>query len=398
MRAISRIFAAAALAAVLGACDGDDYIIDGGGGGNPPGAPRDFAARYSWVLEGFDSQQRAVGHGDVILTWAPPANWDGEVFRVYARRTGTSGASSLIATVTACVTGLCEYHDTDLLPGTSYDYYIATYDDYSRLETTSEFSERVAVPAANRPAKPLPDTVIGLDGALYVTWAPQGDANALWKYQVYLTRVAGTAALYQAGETDGTGFVDERAENGTAYGYRVAAVDTLGHVSDLSAEVVGVPRADVTAELIYAHQDDSEQSGFRFQPTEVTNPILPGASAQAQWRLESDGAGIRIVPLNGTRVLEYPGRTTALACGPGSDGTCRAVTRAPVAGYQTTPVVVKPEYSYVFAVTGSDGQPHYGVVRATLLGSDTAGSDLMVFDWAYQTAANDPRLGRQPAP
>jgi hypothetical protein len=396
MRAIARISAALALVAALGACD-DDYIIDGGYGGDPPGAPRDFTARYSWVLDGFDVQQRAVGHADVVLSWSPPADWDGEAFRVYGRRTGTSGASALIATVTSCAAGLCEYHDTDVQAGVSYDYYVATYDDYTRLETSSEFSERVAVPSASRPAKPLPDTVIGLDGALYLTWTPQGDANALWKYQVYLTRVGGSASLYRAGETDATGYVDERAENGTAYGYRVAAVDTLGHVSDLSAEVVGVPRADVTAELIYAHADDSQQSGFRFQNDETLNPVLPGGSAQAQWRFETDAAGTRIVPLNGTRVLEYPGRTTALSCGPGSDGTCRAVTRAPAAGYQTGPIAVKPEYSYVFAVTGGDGQPHYGVVRVTLLGSDTAARDLMVFDWAYQTAANDPRLNRQPA-
>lgn len=394
MRAILRISAALALAAALGACD-DDYIIDGGNGGDPPGAPRDFAARYEWVLEGFDAQQRAVGHPDVVLSWFTPSDWDGESFRVYARRSDSSGSSALIATVTACNAGLCEYHDTDVQPGVSYDYYVATYDGY--YETSSQFSERVAIPSANRPARPLPDTVVGLDGALYLTWAPQGDANALWKYQVYLTRAGNTTSLYRAGETDGRGFVDERAQNGTAYGYRIAAVDTLGHVSDLSAEVVGVPRTDASAELIYAHGDDPTQSGFRFQATEATNPIYAGTAPQAQWRLETDAGGTRIVPLNGTRVLEYPGRTTALSCGPGSDGTCRAVTRAPAAGYQTGPITVKPEFSYVFAVTGDDGQPHYGVVRATLLGSDTTGDDLMVFDWAYQTAVNDPHLNRAPA-
>jgi hypothetical protein len=55
---------------------------------------------------------------------------------------------------------------------------------------------------------------------------------------------------------------------------------------------------------------------------------------------------------------------------------------------------VNPEFSYVFRVTGSDGQTHYGVVRASILGSDGSGHDLMIFDWAYQLIANDVRLDR----
>ena len=102
------------------------------------------------------------------------------------------------------------------------------------------------------------------------------------------------------------------------------------------------------------------------------------------------------MPLNDTSVVEFSGRTTALACGPGADAGCRAATRAPAAGYTTAPVPINPEFSYVFRVTGSDGQPHYGVIRASILGSDGAGHDLMIFDWAYQTLANDIRLIRAP--
>ena len=87
------------------------------------------------------------------------------------------------------------------------------------------------------------------------------------------------------------------------------------------------------------------------------------------------------MPLNGTAVLEYPGgRTTALACGPGSDANCRAATRAPVAGYQTTPIAVNPEYSYVFRVTGATGSRTTGD-PVPLLGSDGSGRQLMIFDW-----------------
>jgi len=74
--------------------------------------------------------------------------------------------------------------------------------------------------------------------------------------------------------------------------------------------------------------------------------------------------------------------------------TCRAATRAPTAGYQTTPIAVNPEFSCVFRVTGSDGQVHYGVIRAQILGTDATGRDLLIFDWAYQLIPNDVRLNR----
>src|SRR3954470_20881824 len=169
----------------------------------------------------------------------------------------------------------------------------------------------------------------------------------------------------------------------------------MEHVSALSAEFTVAPRPDASGELINTFQTNAALSGFRFQASEATDPILSGTGAGVQWRLEGDGTGWHIVPLNGTSVIEYPGgRTTALACGPGSDANCRAVTRAPVAGYQTTPIAVSPEYSYVFRVTGDDGQPPYGGLRVQLLGSDGAGPGLMIFDWAYQLLPNDARLDR----
>jgi hypothetical protein len=74
-----------------------------------------------------------------------------------------------------------------------------------------------------------------------------------------------------------------------------------------------------------------------------------------------------------------------------------AATRAPTAGYSSAPIAVNPEFSYIFRVTGGDGQIHFGVIRASILGSDGAGHDLMIFDWAYQSLANEPRLSRSGA-
>jgi hypothetical protein len=382
-----RFAALAAAGLALAACGEDPRIIVGS---DPPGEPEDLALSYTWVLEGYDNGQ-PVGYPAVDLSWLPPTDWRREPFRVYGRRVG--GQFFLVATVTSCTNDGCTYRDRDVSHGQTYEYYVATVNEDTGEETTGDFREVIGVPVYNRPATVGADSVVALDDALFLRWRDTGNGANLSRYIVYLTRIDNATHIYQLGETDATGFLDLRAENGVQYGYRVAAVDTFGHVGPLSAQLTGVPRPDVTAELVYAFSDNAAQSGFRFQDDESVNPIVAGTSASAHWRLESDGAGWRIVPLNGASVVEHPERTTALACGPAADASCRAVTHAPAAGYQTTPIAVDPEFSYVFRVPDTDGI-HYGVVRVTMLGTDAQGRDLAIFDWAYQLRPGDVRLDR----
>ncbi|HEX6912035.1 MAG TPA: hypothetical protein VF142_16655 [Longimicrobium sp.] len=385
----TRILTLAAGLLLAAACSDDPDVIVLPGG-DPPGEPRDLFARYAWVLEGFDGTN-AVGHPEVELTWLPPTDWNDEVFRVYGKR-ASSGTYSLIATVTSCTTAGCVYRDANVAAGTDYDYYVATYDEGSDQETTSEFSELVRVPSSARPAAPTGPAAVALDNAVFLDWGtPASSQGNVSKYLVYLTRLDGEAFSYSVGQTDGNGFLDQRAENGSEYGYRIATVDTLGHVSNLSAEVFAIPRPDFSGELLYAFADSALLSGFRFQEDENDNPILAGGSASAHFRLESDATGYRIVPLNGTQVTEF-GFTTAIVCGPGSDAGCTAARTAPTSGYSTAPLYIDPEFSYVFRVTGNDGQPHYAVVRVAMLGTDQDGNDLAIFDWAYQLQPNEPQL------
>jgi hypothetical protein len=382
-RIITSLTAAAGLL-LLASCDSVDnpVIVDP----TPPAEPRELYGSYEWVLEGFENGQ-PVGYPAVQLTWLPPSPWrSNEVFRVYGRRTGTT-SWILIATVTSCTSAGCVYVDRNVQHGQDYDFYVSTYNGSS--ETSVEFAETVRVPAGARPAAPTGLRGVGLDRAAYLQWAPAAADNVA-RYLVYLTSLDGQTYLYRAGETDGTGFLDERAANGSEFGYRVAAVDTLGHVSNLSAEATAVPRPDYTAELVYAHGDAPTQSGFRFQEDDSLDPIVGGTSASAHFRLETVGGTYRIVPLNGVQVVEY-GLTTALVCGPGADAGCTSAAVAPSTGYSTAPLAVGAEYSYVFRVPSPQGTRH-GVVRVTMLGQDQNGRALMIFDWAYQTRVNEPRL------
>lgn len=374
-------------ALALAGCGDDDNPF------NPDfDGPENVDARYEWLFDRWGNDGRPLGHPSVLITWELPADWSGDPFRVYGRRSG-QGSFSLVGTTTSCENGDCRFVDINVVGGRTYEYFVSTADERSGAEAPSDFRVAVAVPAFSPPPAPRADTVFGLDDALWIRWRDGGSGDDFWKYQVWLVSIDGESTEdYQVGETDATGFLDLRAQNGSTYGYRIAALDTLGQVSDLSPVMTGVPRPDFHSELIYAYGDSTARSGFRFQNAGDLDPILAGDSPQAQWRLEVANGRWQIRPLGDTEVVSA-GLTTALVCGPGADAECLGTFRAPATGYTRSPIPIDPEFSYVFRVRGSDGRTRYGVIRASILGS-SGGNALMIFDWAYQLRPDDPRLSR----
>ncbi|MGH7458837.1 MAG: hypothetical protein ACREKN_07145 [Longimicrobiaceae bacterium] len=357
--------------------------------GPGPGAPENLAARYEWLLQGWLAGE-PVGQPSVLLTWSLPDEWQDEPFRVYGRQAGFGGYI-LIATVTSCQSEGCRYSDLNVTPGRDYEYYVATFDQDRNEETSSENAIRVPVPDATPPPVPADADAVALDNSLYLQWSSGGTAEDFWKYLVFLVEIDDNSdLLYQVGETDGTGFLDERTENGVFYGYTVAAVDTFGHVSDMSDTVRAVPRPDALGAVVYAHGDDPERSGFRFVSTADRDGVRPGDSSEAQWRLEETTGGWVIRPLGQTGVLEF-GATTALVCGPASGAECQAAREAPATGYQTDPIAVRAGYSYIFRLQLPAGV-HFAQTRVQALDEDSLGRTFAVFDWSYQTVPNEPSL------
>lgn len=203
-------------------------------------APRELDAAYEWIFEGFRDLQ-SVGVPAVHVVWELPDLWNGEPFRIYARERGRSGYVR-IATVTSCGAGICGYIDRNVQADVTYEYYVATYNERSGEETPAGYNVEVRVPRSTLPPAPVSPTVAAMDDALFLQWRSGGAGDAIARYRVYLVGVDGEPALYETGRTDGTAFLDTRARNGHSYTYRIAAVDTLGHVSDLSASVTGVPQ------------------------------------------------------------------------------------------------------------------------------------------------------------
>lgn len=374
-----------ALAAAVGACNGDDPLVV---------TPERFdpeitEVRTLWVEQGWSGRD-PTGSPAVQLFWELPDGWDGEVFRVYARPDG-SGDYFLIATVTSCVERVCTYTDTNVEAGESYDYFVVAVDESTDGEIGESDVHDVTVPAEDTPEVPAGLVAFALDNAVFLRW-PSIEAAS---YRVFLEGLGEDSVFFEVGSSDGTGYLDTRAENGTLHTYRIAAVSEGGYVSRRSDSAAAIPRPDYHAELVFSHQDDPAASGFRFAASETENPIVGGTSAQAQWRLEESGGELVIVPLGETRVTEGV-FTTDLSCGPGSEQDCDFVSEAPAASaFVATPVEVSAGNTYVFSVSVG-GQTHYGKIRVEGDAVDSSGRQVVVFDWAYQTVANEPSLNLSP--
>jgi hypothetical protein len=260
--------------AALGACNSDDPLDPRFG----PEAPQNAAAVAEWIVEGWvpgDAPRDPVGNPAVQLSWELPRDWNGEPFRVYSR-SGTAGQFLLVATVTSCGAERCLYTDFNVRPGNIYDYYIVAADERRNVEGSPSETVRADVPVVRNPPPPVALSAASRDNGLLLRWSDGGLGQDLWKYQIFLMAIDDSPVFYQVGETDGTGFLDLRAEAGRKYTYRVAALDFDGHVSSLSAPFSGVPAA---SSINSSASLPGIGSGSAWQ-RELLLPMVPGGSVE----------------------------------------------------------------------------------------------------------------------
>ena len=367
-----RFCAVVGVALLLGACDNNNTVfipID-----DLPAPPEALSVEY------FNQA--------VILHWLLASGWNGESFRVYGRRVGDA-TFLLIAEVTSCASGACEYTDTNIVESVSYEYFVSSVDPDTGAEADSE-ALSVSVPSYAPPAVPSAVEVVALDNTNYIRWGDNArSATDFSHYRVYLLDNGGGTLL---GETDSEGFLDELAENGITSRYVVSSVDVYGHESLNSFESTGTPRPDYHGELLFSFADDPARSGFRFAESDQLEPIVGGASPSRHLRLETDALGWWLVPGPSSDIYPQGVFTTALKCSVAADAQCQDWTTAPTSGYASGDVFLEPELTYMLRVVGDDGQIHYGAIRVALLGTDQTSAEIMIFDWAYQVQAENPQL------
>ena len=361
-------------AVLLGACDDDDTIfipLDG------PAPPIGVDAAY---------YNRAV-----TVYWELSSGWNSETFRVFGKRVGDA-SFLLIAEVTSCSAGSCEYTDTNIASNVSYDYFVSALDPDTGAETDSDRTVRVSVPSFTPPPVPTDLEVVALDATNYIRWNDTARSDSDFSaYRVYLLSDHGATQTLLGG-SDSPGFLDALAENGVTSTYAVSSVDVFGHESGTSVSRQGTPRPDFTGELVYSFVDEPTLSGFRFSESDQVDPIVAGGSPTRHFRLETDVSGWWLVPGPSAEVFPEGVLTTELKCGVAADPQCQDWTTAPLSGYSPVGIAVEPEFTYVWRVVEGGGVVHYGAVRVTLLGTDQAGSELMIFDWAYQLQSGNPQL------
>lgn len=359
------------VAAVLAAgCDDDYWLL-----ADPPDAPRD--------LEGY------YYAGAVDLSWRLGGGWDGEAFRVYGKRVSDPDYF-FIAEVTSCTEGLCVYRDINVRAEVTYEYYVSAVSLDTGEETASDYSVEVYVPRPVPPPVPDPVEAVALDNSAYVRW--HDGASAEEDFAFYRVYVAEGDSEYLVGETDSPGFLDFLAENGRTASYFVTSVDDRGHESEASEIASCTPRPDYTGEVMYSYEDVAASAGFRFQEADDLQAVMSGDSPHRHFRLESDAAGLWLAPGPEGRVHPEAHWTSALKCGVGSDADCLSWERAPMSGYSARRMPLDAGFTYMFQVSGDDGETRFGSVRASHLGLDQDGNRLIVFDWAYQTQAGNPSL------
>ncbi|MCH7892249.1 MAG: hypothetical protein IH921_12175, partial [Gemmatimonadetes bacterium] len=337
---------------LLGACHDDSTIfvpVDG------PAPPIGLDAVY---------YNRAV-----TVYWELATGWNEETFRIFGKRVGDA-SFFLIAEVTSCSAGSCEYTDTNIVANVSYDYFVSALDPDTGLETDSDRTVRVSVPSFAPPPVPTDLEVVALDATNYIRWGDDArSASDFAAYRVYLVSDQGATQIL-LGHSDSPGFLDALAENGVTSSYAVSSVDIYGHESATSGSAEGTPRPDFTGELVYSFMDEPNSSGFRFSESDQVDPIVSGGSLTRHFRLETDASGWWLIPGPSAEVFPEGVFTTELKCGVAADAQCQDWTTAPLSGYSAVEIAVEPEFTYMWRVFEGDGMARLGAIRVTLLGTD----------------------------
>ena len=193
-----------------------------------------------------------AGNGQVVVSWEAPDNTGGSAITDYIvqYRTGNTGddwtpfADGVPTTTSATVTGLTN--------GTAYTFRVAAVNAVG----TGDFSDPSApVTPVGDPGAPTAVTGVAGNGQVVVSWtAPVDDGGSAITDYIVQYRTGDTGddwTLFADGVSTTTSATVTGLTNGTAYTFRVAAVNAVGtgDFSDPSAPVTPRPSADITGEV-----------------------------------------------------------------------------------------------------------------------------------------------------
>ena len=367
-----RLFLSLLLVAVV-ACQGS--LVDSTGGPSTP-------ANLTYQLEPSGDPNRPLG---ILLIWDDVTDANLASYRVYSRAS-SSGSFGLRGETSSNT-----FHDN----GVPHLQYVVTAVDANGGESGN--SNVITVDERLQLDAPASLFSISLNGAIHLEWddnAYTAEPTRFKWYRIYSTAynldtgLCDTSWLLE-GTTVAPEFLASAMTNGVPRCFGVSAVSREGYESLWSPLRQDTPRPDARNTLVFAYDQDTTKSGFRFWQ-DVNNDGLAQAAELGRvqsgnltsidfwvYRDPTDSTLWLVPEFTGTRMQLY-------STSPVADLT--SIDFAPASGYSRNMIQAVPGYAYVFEIVEGTTL-RYGALRMTHVGRD-----YLIFDWSFQTDVGNPEL------
>ncbi|HZE93900.1 MAG TPA: hypothetical protein VEZ49_04260 [Gemmatimonadales bacterium] len=355
------------------ACHGS--LVDSTGGPSTP-------ANLTYQLEPSGDPNRPLG---ILLIWDDVTDANLASYRVYSRAS-SSGSFGLRGE-----TSSNSFHDN----GVPHLQYVVTAVDANGGESGN--SNVITVDERLQLDAPASLFSISLNGAIHLEWddnAYTAEPTRFKWYRIYSTAynldtgLCDTSWLLE-GTTVAPEFLASAMTNGVPRCFGVSAVSREGYESLWSPLRQDTPRPDARNTLVFAYDQDTTKSGFRFWQ-DVNNDGLAQAAELGRvqsgnltsidfwvYRDPTDSTLWLVPEFTGTRMQLY-------STSPVADLT--SIDFAPASGYSRNMIQAVPGYAYVFEIVEGTTL-RYGALRMTHVGRD-----YLIFDWSFQTDVGNPEL------
>ncbi|PYP39013.1 MAG: hypothetical protein DMD48_08125 [Gemmatimonadetes bacterium] len=348
----------------------------------PPGNGPSTPANLTYELEPSGDPNRPLG---ILLIWDDVTDANLASYRVYSRAS-SSGSFGLRGETSSNT-----FHDN----GVPHLQYLVTAVDDNGNESGN--SNVITVDERLQLDAPASLFSISLNGAIHLEWDDNAYLTAPTRfkwYRIYSTDynldsgLCDTSWLLE-GTTVAPEFLASAMTNGAPRCFGVTAVSREGYESLWSPLRQDTPRPDARNTLVFAYDEDTTRSGFRFwddlngdgrgQASELGRVQSGNLTSIDFWvyRDPTDSTLWLVPEFAGTRMQLY-------STSPVADLT--SIDFAPASGYSRNMIQAVPGYAYVFEIVEGTTL-HYGALRMTHVGRD-----YLIFDWSFQTDVGNPEL------